>query len=141
MRGASDQLQRDVPRFGELIRTAECPHSIGVPTARVAARSEDCESTSVYPERLRDFDSNEQTGDSVTIFDPVFTPGDVSYLGDDAGYVVLSVSTEQEVGDPSLQVVSDGLCSRSRLSRRITRPNWIRWRICRIATCPSLRRF
>ena len=52
-----------------------------------------------YPKRLRDFDSNEQAGDGVTIFDPVFTPGDVSYLGDHAGYVVLSVRTEQ-VDDP-----------------------------------------
>ena len=36
----------------------------------------------------------------MTIFDPVFTPGDASYLRDHVGYVVLSVRTEQEVDDP-----------------------------------------
>lgn len=44
----------------------------------------------------------------MTIFDPVFTPGDATYLKDDAGYVVLSVRTGQEVDDPALQSVSDG---------------------------------
>ena len=45
---------------------------------------------------MRGFDSNEQTDDSVTIFDPAFTPGDASYLRDHAGYFVLSVRTEVE---------------------------------------------
>ena len=46
--------------------------------------------------RLRGFDSNEQSDDCVTIFDPVFTPGDTSYLRDHAGYVVLPVRLENE---------------------------------------------
>jgi hypothetical protein len=33
----------------------------------------------------------EQDDDSVTIYDPVFTPGDASYLRDYAGYVVPKV--------------------------------------------------
>ena len=79
----------------------------------------------------------------MTIFDPVFTPGDASYLRDHAGYVVLSVRTEKEDDDPPLRVVlmHGGSRSRSRLSQRIMRPTWIQWYICRIATCLSLRRF
>jgi len=45
--GTGDPLQGDMPRFGEHIRTAERPCSIGVPAARVAARSGHCESTFV----------------------------------------------------------------------------------------------
>lgn len=102
LRGTGNLLQVDVSRSGESVRTAERPDSIGVPSTRVAKCFESRESTfniqssSCLVKGCGFFDSNEQAGDCVTIFDPIFTPSDATYLKDYAGYVVLSVRIEGE---------------------------------------------
>lgn len=98
MCGTGGQLQGDVPWLGESVRIAERSLPIGVPATRAAERFGRRESTysKKKKKRLRGFDSNEQSDDCVTIFDPVFTPGDTSYLRDHAGYVVLPVRLENE---------------------------------------------
>jgi len=72
----------------------------------------------------------EVTGDDVTIFDPVFTSGDGSYLKDHAGYVV--PSTEPESYATSSDTVAYMPHCDLPLFEKFLRDNWIPERISNI---------
>ena len=79
-----------MPWIGESFRITGLAVSIRVSTTGVAGRFGRGQSTDVLG-KIQRFYYCEQADDWVTIFDPVFTSGDISYLRDQVGYIVPSV--------------------------------------------------